>query len=254
MLLITAPSKTQQPVIREFPIYTFPAFLNESSELIDILRDYSLEGLCSLMKMSTKLGENTLRQIQDFQLPLTPENCSQAIFTFQGDAYSSLTPEKYSEQELQHAQQHVRILSGLYGILRPLDLMHPYRLEMGARLAVGAHTNLYGFWGDKITTSINEVCSQHSDTTLINLASAEYSKVIGKKYLEPHLLTITFRERKGDVYKTIPIHSKRARGMMIHYVISNQLTQATELQQFTLGGYSFADDLSTADTWIFTRD
>jgi cytoplasmic iron level regulating protein YaaA (DUF328/UPF0246 family) len=253
MLLVTAPSKTQETIDRTYPTYTLPLLLNMSCELVTRLREFSLQDLCSLMKMSRKLGESTFERIEDFILPLTLENATQALFTFQGDAYSSLTPDLYNEEELQHAQQSICILSGLYGILRPLDLMHPYRLEMGTRLSLNKHKNLYEFWGNTITEHLNQMCSTHNDKTLINLASSEYSRTIKTKILEPRMITATFKERKGDTYKTIPIHSKRARGMMIHYVIRNQLTAAEELQQFTAGGYSFAAALSTDDTWIFTR-
>ncbi len=254
MLLVTAPSKTQETIKRDFATYSLPPLLEMSSELVTRLREFSRDDLCSLMKMSKKLGESTFTRIEDFELPLTPENSRQALFTFQGDAYSFLTPELYSEQELQHAQQSVCILSGLYGVLRPLDLMHPYRLEMGTRLTINRHNNLYEFWGNTITEYLNQASSAHTDKTLINLASNEYSRAIKTKILSPRMITVSFKERKGDTYKTIPIHSKRARGMMIHYVISNQLTTAEELQQFTDGGYSFAALDSNADNWIFTRE
>lgn len=254
MLLITAPSKTQQPINREFPTYTLPQFLDEAIELTELLQTYSVEELCALMKMSEKLGKNTRNRILEFRPPLTKNNSKQAIFTFQGDAYSHLTPELYTESELSHAQQHVRILSGLYGILRPLDQMFPYRLEMGARLATDNWKNLYAFWGDKITHNVNSDCSRLEDQTIVNLASGEYSKVIQKKILEPRFLTITFKERKGNTYKTIPIYSKRARGMMIHYVITGAITRADELRTFNSEGYAFNKNLSTESEWIFTRD
>ncbi|WP_167505903.1 peroxide stress protein YaaA [Desulfosediminicola flagellatus] len=254
MLLITAPSKTQQPIDRKFSTYTLPVFINEADQLNTLLNEYSVEELCTLMKMSEKLGESTRNRILEFRPPLTETNSSQAIFTFQGDAYSHLTPDHYSETELYHAQRHVRILSGLYGILRPLDRMFPYRLEMGARLATREWKNLYEFWGNTITEQLNLDCSQLADQTIVNLASAEYSKAIRPQILIPSFLTITFKEKKGDSYKTIPIHSKRARGMMIHYVITTGLTRAMELRDFTTGGYSFSEKLSTENEWIFIRN
>lgn len=253
MLLVTAPSKTQQTINLQFPTHTLPPFLPESSALIDLLREYTTADLCRLMNMSAALGESTRRRILEFQLPLTPENSCQAIFTFQGDAYASLSPDQYSRQQLLHAQDHLRILSGLYGILRPLDLMFPYRLEMGTRLATGEWKNLYDFWGNKITEQINDACRHHQDNTVINLASVEYAKAISRKILVPRLITVTFKERKGDGYRTIPIHSKRARGMMLHYMISNRLTKAEQLLGFQLGGYIFTEEFSTVDSWVFTR-
>lgn len=253
MLLITAPSKTQLAMSRFFPSFTLPVFLKKSNTLIEFLRGYTAEELCSLMNMSEALGQSTRQRISDFQLPLTLENSRQALFTFQGDAYSSLNPEFYNEKQLLHAQEHIRILSGLYGILRPLDLMFPYRLEMGTRLASRKWKNLYDFWGNDITEKINDDCSRHRDNTVVNLASAEYAKVINRKILVPQFITVTFQERKEGSYKTIPIYSKRARGMMLHYVISNQLTEPQQLLEFSLEGYTFAKERSTADNWIFTR-
>lgn len=254
MLLITAPSKTQQPIDRQFTQFTRPSYLKQSEKLIHILKRYGLEELGTLMKMSETLAEKTREKILAFQPPCTLGNCKQAIFTFQGDAYSSLTPESYSEPQLAHAQAHIRILSGLYGILRPLDLMFPYRLEMGCKFATAEWKNLYDFWGNTLTDAINEECEQYKYATVINLASVEYTKVIHKKHLVPQLLTITFQERKGDDYKTVPIHSKRARGMMLHYVIENQLNSAEQLLLFNMAGYSFSKERSNTTNWIFTRD
>jgi len=254
MLLITAPSKTQNRIVHHVPLFTEPYFLSKSKILIDQLRTYSVPDLCHLMKTSTTLGESTHQRILDFHPPLTPKNSGQALFTFQGDAYESLTPKSYTEEQLLHAQRHLRILSGLYGILRPLDLMFPYRLEMGCRLVGKNWNNLYQFWGDAITENINADCRDHQDETVINLASNEYFRVINTKKLAPRLITITFQQKKGNAYTTIPIHSKRARGLMIHFVITHGLTQAEQLQQFRLGDYSFHEELSTLDNWFFRRE
>lgn len=253
MLLITAPSKTQRPVNRKFPVHTLPVFFDDSTRLTEKLRTYSPNELATLMKISATLTESTLEKIQSFLPRLTPENSAQAIFTFQGDAYSSLTPEEYTEEELLHAQEHIRILSGLYGILRPLDLIFPYRLEMGCKLENEKGKNLYTYWGDSLTEAINRDIARHSDKTLINLASAEYTKVIRKKILSPRMVSITFKEKKGEIIKTIPIHSKRARGMMLHYVIINRLNTSASLKDFDLGGYGFEESLSSEDNWIFVR-
>lgn len=253
MLLITAPSKTQNRIDRYLSFFTEPSFFSKSTSLIDQLKAYSVTDLCHLMKISRTLGESTHQRIADFRPPLTLENSRQALFTFQGDAYESLTPATYTEKQLRHAQRHLRILSGLYGSLRPLDLMFPYRLEMGCKITGKGWNNLYQFWGDTITDSINFDCKDHPDPTVINLASNEYSRVINMKKLLSRPVTITFQQKKGDGYATIPIHSKRARGLMIHYVIINGLTHAEQLQQFNLGEYSFHKELSTADNWFFRR-
>jgi len=254
MLIITAPSKTQNPINRHFPFCTEPRFLARSEILIDRLHSFSLPDLCSMMKTSVNLGESTRQRILAFRPPLSLENSRQAIFTFQGDAYESLTPDTYTEEQLHHAQRHFRILSGLYGILSPLDLMFPYRLEMGCKLTGKGYENLYQFWGDAITDAINADCGDHQDQTVVNLASHEYFRVINTKRLEPRLVTVTFQQKKNTGYATIPIHSKRARGMMIHFMITNGITQAEHLKQFNLGDYRFCEEISTTESWFFRQE
>ena len=261
MLLITAPSKTQRSQLSNPAMasehFTLPVFFERSKRLNSELAKLSLTELCQLMKMSETLGKSTHQRISHFVEEPTSTNCLPALFTFQGDAYSSLTPESYDQQQLLHAQAHLRILSGLYGILRPLDLMSPYRLEMATRLQTENSANLYQFWGDMITENINEDLAGLAEPVVVNLASTEYSKVIHAKRLEGRMLTITFKEKKGDDYRTVPIHSKRARGMMIHFMITEQLTAPGPLRDFNLGGYTYRDDLSSLsqkDEWIFTRE
>ncbi len=253
MLLITAPSKTQEPTSPAPQEYSLPPFLEKSAELVALLRGYSQSELCTLMKMSPRLGESTVEKLANFQLPFTPENARQALFTFQGDAYAAITATAYQAEQLDHAQRHLRILSGLYGILRPLDLMQPYRLEMGLKLATEQGTNLYQFWGNLLTEQINKTCKRHGHDTVVNLASTEYSRSINKKLLQPRFLTITFKEQKAGSYKTIPIYSKRARGMMIDEVIRKQLTAAEHLQAFKQDNYAFSEKLSSKKEWVFTR-
>jgi len=253
MLVITAPSKTQSWIDRRHPVSSTPAFAEKSRELIEILKEYTVDDLCLLMGISQALGENTHRRIHEFSLPFSPDKCRQAIFTFRGDAYADLTPEHYSGKQLDHAQRHLRILSGLYGLLRPLDLIYPYRLEMGCPLSTGQWKNLYVFWGESITERLNEDCRSHRDQTVVNLASAEYSRAIIRKKLVPRLITVTFRQRRGDGYATIPIHAKRARGLMMHYVIDRQLSAAEELLGFDLAGYRLDRNRSSEDNWLFQQ-
>lgn len=248
-----SPSKTQKSSAYRFPINTLPLLLEKSVELIGILKDYGIDELCTLMKMSEPLGRLTAERIASFQVPFTRENSSQAIFTFQGDAYDAITPLEYSEQQLLHSQEHLAILSGLYGILRPLDLMQPYRLEMGAGLKTEYGKNLYRFWGKSITDVINRQCRESGFSTVVNLASAEYFKVLQKRDLEPRPLTISFKEEKEERCRAIPIYSKRARGMMIHFMIEHQLTEPEQLKDFSAAGYTIREDLSTPDEWVFTR-
>ncbi|PID74947.1 MAG: hypothetical protein CSB28_00585 [Desulfobacterales bacterium] len=254
MLLITAPSKTQEPISPAPQKYSLPPFLEKSAELVALLRRYSLAELCTLMKMSPRLGERTAENLANFQLPFTQENAHQALFTFQGDAYSAITATAYQAEQLDHAQRHLRILSGLYGILRPLDLMQPYRLEMGLKLPTEQETNLYQFWGNLLTEQINKTCERHGHDTVVNLASNEYSRSINKKLLQPRFLTITFKEQKAGGYKTIPIYSKRARGMMIDTMIRKQLTTIDQLQSFNQDNYAFSEEFSKEKEWVFTRE
>ena len=206
------------------------------------------------MKTSEKLTLSTHERIHSFRRPFSQANSRQAIFTFQGDMFSTMDASHYTDKEINHAQKHLFILSGLYGLLRPLDLMQPYRLEMGAVLAVQMSKNLYQFWSDQVTEIINSALSGDTDKTLVNLASTEYSKVINRKKLQGEMVTITFRQKQKGTYKTIPIHSKRARGYMVHFVLTNQIARVAELKEFDLDGYTFNSDISTGDDWYFLQN
>ena len=253
MLLILAPSKTQQFNKREYSEHTIPALINKAQYLVDRICMLSKDQLSQLMKTSEKLTAATHDKFHSFHTPFTRGNADQTLFTFQGDSYKAITAEKYSEENLLHAQQHLRILSGLYGILRPLDLMQPYRLEMGSRFTTENFTTLYQFWGSLITGIINETLDTLTDKTLINLASAEYARVIDKKELAGRWIDITFRQKHKGQYKTIPIHSKRARGLMVDFMITNRIDRAEDLLSFALDGYIYNNDVSTAENWHFYK-
>lgn len=253
MQIITAPSKTQKFNERTYAQYTYPVLLDKTKILADRLKLMDRSELSRLMKTSQRLTESTYQLIDNFILPFSPDNSKQALFTFQGDAYSAIEAELYSTEQLHHAQQHLFILSGFYGILRPLDLMQLYRLEMGSVFPVGEAPNLYQFWGDQVTEIINQSLIKSKDKILINLASKEYSKVINKKKLQGEMIDITFRQMHKGQLRTIPIHSKRARGLMIHFAISEQITNAEQLKEFDRGGYNFSCENSTATEWIFLK-
>lgn len=253
MLLILAPSKTQKYIERNFPLYTQPILLEKSLLLADHLKALSKTELAQLMKISEKLTNETYRRVHNFQLPLSSKNSHQAIFTFQGDAYSQMRPKDYSEEELHYAQDHLHILSGLYGILRPLDLMFPYRLEMGLKLVTPKAKNLYHYWGDSPTYVINSSLTKTNSRRLINLASAEYVKVVNRKKLHGEIVTIIFRQKKNGLYKTIPIYAKKARGLMTHFAIVNQIAEAEDLKSFNLDGYSYKEKESTEEIWVFKK-
>ncbi len=254
MQIITAPSKTQRLNSGAYAQHSIPVLLDKTKVLADRLKLMDREQLSNLMKTSEKLTEATYKLIHDFSLPLSPDNSRQALFTFQGDAYSAIEADRYTREQLLHAQSHLFILSGLYGILRPLDLMQPYRLEMGCPLAAGETANLYHFWRERITDTINQALTENSDKVLINLASTEYSKVVDKKRLQGEMVTISFKQRHEGKYRTIPIHSKRARGLMIHFAISNRVDNADRLQKFTLDNYRFSKEDSTATEWFFFKN
>ncbi len=253
MLLIIAPSKTQQFNNRNFSNHTIPALLDKAQILAEKISRLSKKQLAYLMKTSEKLTAATFDKYDYFHTPFTRENSAQALFTFQGDSYKAITADIYSKDELFHAQQHLRILSGLYGILRPFDLMQAYRLEMGTRFTGEDFTSLYQFWNTQITDIIHKTLGQAKEKSLVNIASAEYTKVIDRKKLNGRWIDITFRQLHKDKYKTIPIHSKRARGLMVHFMITNRIDSAENLKRFDLDGYLFNKEISTIDDWYFYK-
>ena len=253
MLLILAPSKTQKCIRGNFFHFTQPLLLKKSFLLADHLKSLSRPKLAEIMKLSEKLTDETYNRIHSFTPPLTIGNSQQAVFTFQGDAYSQLTPQDYSEEELLYAQKYLHILSGLYGILRPLDLMFPYRLEMGLKLKTPAAGNLYHYWGDEPTEVINSSLAKTNSTRLVNLASNEYIKAVNRQKLAGELITIVFKQKKNGIYKTIPIYAKKARGLMTHFAITNQIEKADDLKSFDLDGYSYSGNESVKDTWLFKK-
>ncbi|MEL7349929.1 MAG: peroxide stress protein YaaA [Cyanobacteria bacterium P01_A01_bin.116] len=254
MLMVISPAKTLDYSGANYPEFTVPAVLKDSEKLVSQLSGYDAEQLSSLMKISDKLANLNQQRFQDFQTPFTPDNAKQALLVFKGDVYRGMSVADYTEEELSFAQDHLRILSGLYGVLRPLDLMQPYRLEMGTKLATDKGKNLYEFWGNKITELIDAELAGADDPCLVNLASNEYFKSINRKALKARVLNIAFKENKNDVYKIIAIHAKRARGLMADFVIRNQIDGAEGLKGFDREGYTFRESLSDDATWVFCRD
>ncbi len=252
--MIVAPSKTQElGKTLPHPV-TEPVFLGDAARLIEELQKMTASDLAGLMKMSERLAIQTAARIASFELPFTTANASCAIAVFQGDVYSRIRLDSYGKEELAYMQGHLRILSGLYGILRPLDLMQQYRLEMGCRLPNSRGKNLYEFWGNRVTEELNHVLAGHGEQIVVNLASAEYSRVIKKKALCGKVLQIEFKERKGDTYRTVAIHAKRARGMMVDFAVRNRLENVRQLQEFRESSYRFRPELSSAECFCFTRD
>lgn len=253
MQIITAPSKTQQYNGRIYAQYTQPLLLDRAKILIDRLKLLDRDELSRLMRTSERLTESTYQRMHAFTTPFSPDNAKQALFTFQGDAYSAIRAADYGPEQLRYAQEHIIILSGLYGLLRPLDLMQPYRLEMGCSISVAGADNLYQFWREKITQSINDAFAESGDRVLIDLASREYSKVVDERKLQAEMVHITFQQVHKGRLCTIPIHAKRARGMMIDFAITRHIDEATHLQEFHVDGYSFSRENSSPTEWLFVK-
>lgn len=254
MLLIISPAKTQDFNVRDYPRCTVPALLEQSQLLIDRLRELSAAELGRLMKISAGLAELNQQRYQDFHLPFELGKARQALLAFRGDVYTGIDADHYADGDFSFAQQHLRILCGLYGVLKPLDLIQPYRLEMATRLANPRGNDLYAFWGAMITEALNDDLRHEAEPVLVNLASREYFKAVKPEALQARLLTISFKENKNNRYQVIGIHAKRARGLMTDFVIKNRISAVNDLQSFTLSGYQFHRGLSTESEWVFCRD
>ena len=254
MLMVVSPAKNldyESPLATEK--HTQPQFLDDACGLIDQLKTLEPHQVSNLMGISEKLGQLNTERFQQWHTPFTPENARPAALAFNGDVYTGLAAQEFSEKEFEFAQKHLRILSGLYGILRPLDLMQPYRLEMGTKFENKGGKDLYEFWGDIITDALNREL-QTDDGVLVNLASNEYFKSVRKKKLDARIITPQFKDWKNGQYKMISFYAKKARGLMCRYAITNGITQADDLKGFDLAGYRFSEEQSSGDNWTFLRD
>lgn len=249
MLLLLSPAKTLNFDPTDIKKHTQPQFLAQSEALIDTLKKYNSEQIQALMGVSEKIANLNVSRYQDFSLPFDVSNAKQAILAFKGDVYQGLSVEEFDEADLEFAHQHIGILSGLYGLLRPLDLMQAYRLEMGTKLQVDKNKNLYEFWDDAITKQINATGVKN----IINLASKEYFKSVKKEALEGELWTVDFKENKNGKYKIVAFYAKKARGMMCNYVVKNRLGKPEEMKGFDMEDYQFNEELSSERHYIFTR-
>ena len=254
MLMLLSPAKTldyKTPVTTNS--FSIPDYLGKSSELVKVLKQKSFLDLMELMQVSQKIAELNVERFNQWKLPFSTENAKQAVLAFKGDVYTGLDASALSENRLAYTQSHLRILSGLYGLLRPLDLMQPYRLEMGLKLTTKKGENLYQFWGEKITDALNVLLAKQDEPVLINLASNEYFKSVQKKNLDGRLITPEFKDWKNGKYKMISFFAKKARGLMVRYAIDHNIQKAEVLQNFDYDGYHFNLELSLADKWVFSR-
>lgn len=250
MHILLSPAKTlnMDAIPSDHKISEFP-FGKEATLLIKDLKKLKSIEVQSLMNVSATIAELNTDRFNKWSLPFSLENAKPAIHAFKGDVYTGMDASSLTEDELNFAQESLSILSGLYGLLRPFDLMQAYRLEMGTKFATKRGKNLYEFWGDKITEEIN---AREKDT-LLNLASNEYFKAVNKKTLRANLITPVFKDEKKGVLKVISFFAKKARGMMARYIIQNHITNVEEIKNFNLGGYAFNQSLSTDKEWVFTR-
>ncbi len=255
MLFIVSPAKTLD-YDTPLPIQEVsqPPFISQSSLLIDRLKELSNEELEALMKISPKLSELNSARYQEWSAQHAPSaTCRQAVLAFKGDVYQGLDAYHWSEEDFQNGQQQLRILSGLYGVLRPLDLLHPYRLEMGTRLTVGEHRNLYQFWGSQVTEHLNKDLTESDNPALINLASNEYYSVVKPKEVQAPIITPDFKDWKNGKYKVISFYAKKARGMMVKWAIQNKVSSPEDLKGFDVAGYGYNAEMSSGNNWVFSR-
>lgn len=254
MLIVLSPAKSldyDTPSVTEK--YTTPDFIADSAELIAVLKTYSPAQIGSLMSISDQLAVLNTDRYASWSKKFTTDNAKQAVLAFNGDVYEGLDANALTKKQLDYVQSHVRILSGLYGVLRPLDLMQPYRLEMGTKLANPRGKDLYAFWGDIVTKALNTEFAQQKAKVLINLASEEYFKVVKPKILDAEVIAPVFEDWKGGKYKIISFYAKRARGLMARYAALNAVTDPEQLKGFDLDGYEFDESVSTEKKWVFRR-
>lgn len=255
MLMVISPAKTLDfetpPSTTRF---TQPQYLDHSQELITQLRELTPAQIGELMHLSDKLSGLNAARFGSWNPAFTLENAKQALLAFKGDVYTGLQAETLSEKELSYAQEHLRMLSGLYGLLRPLDLMQPYRLEMGTKLANARGKDLYAFWGTRISEWLNEALAEQGDDLLLNLASTEYFSAVKRSALKARIIDTEFKDWKNGQYKIISFYAKKARGMMSRFVISEQINTPDALKQFDVSGYRYSSELSSDTKLVFLRD
>lgn len=254
MLIVLSPAKSLDFNTPSTTTHsTMPEYLEQSQLLIDVLKDFPPAKLASLMKISDKLSILNAARFGSWTLPFSQQNAKQAILCFTGDVYRGIDATTLDQDGLDYAQQYIRILSGLYGILRPLDLIQPYRLEMGSRLAMAKSKNLYEFWGERLQQNVSLELDEHQFPSLINLASKEYFTSLKLPSLRHRVITPIFKNWKNGEFKQISFYAKKARGLMSRFVIDQQIEDPEQLKDFDYEGYQFAANQSSENDWVFTR-
>jgi len=255
MILVISPAKSLDFTTPPHTgVFTQPDFLAESARLVKLLRELSIDELAGLMGISDALAALNAGRFSQWRRPFTPDNAKQAVLAFDGDVYGGLNAPGLGQGDLDFAQDHLRILSGLYGCLRPLDLIRPYRLEMKTRLANPRGADLYAFWGDRLTGAVNRLLGQgHGDPVLVNLASAEYFKALDPRAVAGRIITPVFEDWSRGAFRVVGFHAKRARGLMCRYAIRKRLEEPGKLKAFKEEGYRFESGASDGDRWVFRR-
>ena len=254
MIITLSPSKGQDfETPTPSDIHTLPDQLQDSQLLINEAKKLNSEDVSQLMAVSENISNLNVQRFQDWNIDFNTQNAKAALFAFKGDVYSGIQKDKYNDDDLAYAQDHLRILSGLYGALRPMDLIQPYRLEMKTRLSNPRGDNLYQFWGDKITQQLNQSLEGQTEKVLVNLASNEYFKSVKPKVLDGRILSVNFKETKDGKTRVIAIFAKKARGMMADFILRNRIEHIEDIKDFGAEGYKFNQKESTDDNWVFSR-
>ncbi|MGY6561874.1 MAG: peroxide stress protein YaaA [Luteibaculaceae bacterium] len=256
MLILISPAKNldETALEAEKVMFTLPKFIDDARILVKEARKLSPIKLSELMSVSESIANLNYKRFEQWYAPFTPKNSKQAIFCFNGDVYQGLNAKTLTESDLEYAQNKLRILSGLYGLLRPLDLMQAYRLEMGLPFKNERGKDLYQFWDNKLTESLNEELELQKENFVINLASNEYFKAIQTKNLKAEVITPTFKDKKDSDYKVISFYAKKARGEMARFIIQNKIEKAEDLQGFTEGNYYYSEEHSKPNEPVFLRE
>ncbi|SEG30911.1 peroxide stress protein YaaA [Algoriphagus boritolerans] len=250
MLILISPAKTLDYSTPNFKEFTHPDFSSDIKTLVSVMKKKSAKEISELMHVSDNLAALNEERYKTFQREFNTENSKQALLAFKGDVYTKIDVDTYSKEDFEFAQGHLRIISGLYGLLKPLDLIQPYRLEMGTRLETKKGKNLYEYWGTKIARAISEASNGRP---IVNLASQEYFKAVDLKALKNEVITIHFKEFKNNQYQTIGFFAKQARGLMTNFAIKNRISSPEDLKGFNLEGYEFSSLKSGNEDWVFVR-
>jgi cytoplasmic iron level regulating protein YaaA (DUF328/UPF0246 family) len=254
MIVLLSPAKTLDLNPTELGTHSQPRLLADSHKLIEVLRKESVDSIKKLMKVSDNIATLNVERYQQFSTPFSLDNAKQSVLTFKGDVYQGLDAGDFDATDLEFAQKHLRILSGLYGILRPLDLMQAYRLEMGTKLKNGKFKNLYEFWDNRISQLINEDLTASGSNIIVNLASKEYFKAVKPKELNGKILHIHFKEQRGDKLKVIAFNAKKARGAMSNQIIKYKITSPEALKSLLVNDYVFTERLSDEENYVFVKE